>query len=96
MDLPPLPEGRCGVLQIQTKPTLAAALVRHIIGIKRPDTAREVERAVYNLASNLPLARDTISDYLAARRRGRRPKFIVCLLFAGPPLRGPPRLEMGD
>ena len=84
MDFPPLPEGRCGVLQIQKKATLADALVKHIIGINRPDTVRDVERAVYNLASNLPLAKETIKDYLAERRRGRRPDFVTCFVFAGP------------
>ena len=84
MKLPPLPDGRCGVLHIETKATLPAALVKHIVGISRPDTAREVDRAVYNLASNLPLARETIKDYLSTPRRGRRPKFVACFLLAGP------------
>ena len=85
MDLPPLPEGRCGVFHMEPHDKLPPALLKHIVGEKRPITSREVERAVYNLASNVPLAKATIKACMKRQRRGRPPKHVLALMFAGPP-----------
>ena len=73
------------VLRIESRNGLDSALLAHVNGRARPETATEVENPVVVFERDVKGAREAIKQVSALKRRGRRPKPMMELMVAGPP-----------